>query len=72
VYILNATKDPAHPELTQVRIRTGINDGVSTEVTEGLKEGDQVVIGLIAQEEDSSAQRPVNPFSGGGGGRRRF
>jgi HlyD family secretion protein len=73
VYILNATKDPAHPELTPVRIRTGINDGVSTEVVEGLKEGDMVVTALIAQEDDSSAQRPVNPFSSGGpGGRRRF
>jgi HlyD family secretion protein len=74
VYVLNATKDPAHPELTAVRIRTGISDGVSTEVVDGLKEGDSVVIGLVAQEDDSSAQRPVNPFGGpgAGGGRRRF
>ena len=53
-------------------VRTGINDGISTEILEGLNEGDQIVIGLIAQEDDNS-QRPVNPFAaGGGGGRRRF
>ena len=46
-------------------------DGVNTEVAEGLKEGDQVVIGLMAPSSSSSGQRPPsNPF--GGGGFRRF
>jgi len=60
-------------ELKPVRIRTAITDGVNTEVLEGLKEGDQVVIGLIAAQSGSSASgpgnRPSNPF---GGGFRRF
>jgi HlyD family secretion protein len=67
VYVLNATDYPAHPELTPAQIRTGINDGASTEVIEGLKEGDQVVIGLLTSQSDATS-RPANPFSGG----RRF
>lgn len=67
VYILDATKNPDHPELRQARIKTGINDGVSTEVIEGLKEGDQVVTALLSSSSDA-ASRPSNPFGGG----RRF
>jgi HlyD family secretion protein len=71
VYTLKPGKDAEHPELTPVTIRTGINDGVNTEVVDGLNEGDQVVIGLLMQDnETSSQQRPVNPFSGRG--RRGF
>jgi HlyD family secretion protein len=74
VYILKTAEGSTTPQLTPVTIRTGINDGISTEVIEGLKEGDQIIIGLLMQEEDNNAQRPVNPFGGpgGGGGRRRF
>jgi len=46
----------------------GISDGISTEVTEGLTEGQQVVIGIISTGENIAA-RPANPF---GGGMRRF
>jgi HlyD family secretion protein len=45
------------------QIKTGISDGVVTEVVEGLKEGDRVV----TAEMTSSAARtstPANPFSG--------
>jgi HlyD family secretion protein len=67
VYVLDTTKDSQHPELKPVKIKTGINDGVSTEVLEGLHDGDQVVIGILMPQTDAST-RPNNPFSGG----RRF
>ena len=52
---------------TPVTIKTGISDGVTTEVVEGLKEGDRVVIGMT---ENGAAPTPANnPF---GGGPRRF
>jgi len=52
---------------TAVTIKTGISDGVATEVLEGLKEGDRVVTGMT---ENGAAPTPAsNPF---GGGPRRF
>lgn len=69
VYIL-ASADGKRPELKPVKIRTGITDGVSTEVIEGLKEGDQVVTGLLTMESSGTTRRPSSPF--GGGGFRRF
>ena len=48
-----------------VQIKTGISDGVFTEVLEGLKEGDRVV----TAELNAAASSPAaNPF----GGSRRF
>src|SRR5438067_212611 len=50
-----------------VQIKTGISDGIVTEVTEGLKEGDQVVTAELSSP--SAASSPAtNPFSGA----RRF
>jgi len=51
-----------------VQIRTGISDGVSTEVVEGLKEGDLVIVGQNLPANASSQSAPANPFGGG----RRF
>jgi HlyD family secretion protein len=52
---------------TAVTIKTGISDGVTTEILEGLKEGDRVVTGM---SESGAATAPAsNPF---GGGPRRF
>ena len=52
---------------TAATIKTGISDGVTTEVLEGLKEGDRVVTGMT---ESGAAPTPAsNPF---GGGPRRF
>ena len=51
-----------------VQIKTGISDGVVTEVIEGLKEGDLVVTAELASK-SPAASPPPNPFSGGG---RRF
>jgi HlyD family secretion protein len=44
-----------------VQIKTGISDGVVTEVVEGLKEGDRVVTAELTQ---TAASAPANPFSG--------
>jgi HlyD family secretion protein len=51
-----------------VQIKTGISDGVVTEVIEGLKEGDLVVTAELTSK-SAAASPPANPFSGGG---RRF
>ncbi len=75
VYILsqNASGEPA---LQAVRIKTGISDGITTEITEGLKEGDIIITG-VKSTQTQAAVAPVgsSPFggpSGGGGGQRRF
>ena len=69
VYLLSGTANK--PTLVPTKIRTGITDAASIEVVEGLKEGDQVVIGLLTASGQSGPQgRPSNPF--GGGGFRRF
>jgi HlyD family secretion protein len=52
-----------------VQIKTGISDGVSTEVLEGLKEGERVVTAAVAADKEATRPQP-NPFSGGGP--RRF
>jgi HlyD family secretion protein len=45
-----------------VQIKTGISDGIVTEVTEGLKEGDSVVTAQLSAP--SAASSPgTNPFS---------
>ena len=46
-----------------VQIKTGISDGIVTEVTEGLKEGDRVVTAELSSAAASSSP-PANPFSG--------
>jgi len=66
VYVLDASNGGDQPELKPVKIKVGISDGASTEVVDGLKEGDRVVIGTLLP--DSDAARPTNPFGGG----RRF
>jgi HlyD family secretion protein len=55
------------PEPTPVKL--GISDSVSTEVIEGLKETDKVVIGTVQSSTPSPSSSSGNPF---GGGRRRF
>jgi HlyD family secretion protein len=58
VYLLSGSR------LTPVQIKTGISDGVVTEVVEGLKEGDLVVTAEMAAK-SQPASTPANPFSGG-------
>lgn len=62
VWVLRGAK----PEPAQ--IKTGISDGVMTEVIEGVKEGDRVVTAQL-NAPNASAQQQGNPF---GGGPRRF
>ncbi len=59
VYLLSGSR-PA-----PVQIKTGISDGIVTEVVEGLKEGDRVVTAEIAPKSEAPST-PANPFSGGG------
>jgi HlyD family secretion protein len=68
VYRLPGGAKNAGPEAVTVKV--GITDGVSSEVVEGLAEGDLVITGLVSAGTDSApAGRPAsNPFSGG----RRF
>jgi HlyD family secretion protein len=56
--------------LKPITVRVGISDGASTEVLEGLKEGDVVVVGTVSSS--SSTAAPPNPFGSpfGGPGRR--
>jgi HlyD family secretion protein len=61
VYVLSGSQ----PE--PVQIKTGISDGVVTEVVEGLKEGDRVVTAEMSTK-SQPASTPANPFSG----QRRF
>jgi HlyD family secretion protein len=61
VYVLSGSRP------RPVQIKTGISDGVVTEVTEGLKEGDRVVTAELSTAATSSSPA-ANPFSGG----RRF
>src|SRR5436190_2121243 len=58
VYVLSGS------HLTPVQIKTGISDGVVTEVVEGLKEGDRVVTAEMTAK-SQPASSPANPFSGG-------
>jgi HlyD family secretion protein len=62
VYVLSGSRP------RPVQIKTGISDGVVTEVIEGLKEGDRVVTAELASK-SPAASPPPNPFSGGA---RRF
>jgi HlyD family secretion protein len=57
VYVLSYGRPKA------VQIKTGISDGIMTEVTEGLKEGDRVVTAELSSP-SASASPPANPFSG--------
>ncbi|HAF04403.1 MAG TPA: efflux RND transporter periplasmic adaptor subunit [Spartobacteria bacterium] len=62
VYVLSGSRPHS------VQIRTGISDGVMTEVVDGLKEGDRVVTAELTST-TAAASPPANPF---GGGPRRF
>jgi len=60
VYVLS------YGRATPVQIKTGISDGIVTEVTDGLKEGDRVITAELTSA--AASQGSTNPFSGG----RRF
>jgi HlyD family secretion protein len=63
IWILDANK-----KLKPVPVRLGLSDGTYSEILDStLKEGDEVVVGVISDE--SSRAQQTNPLSGG---RRRF
>jgi HlyD family secretion protein len=68
VYVLAKGPDGKEAIPKPVQIRTGINDGVFTQLVDGLKEGDEVIVGLNVTS-GSERSAGSNPFSGGG---RRF
>jgi len=47
-----------------VQVKLGISDGIATEVTEGLNEGDKVITGAIQSKADAAAPAG-SPFGGG-------
>ncbi len=59
IYVLPAGSN--QPRAVQIKV--GISDGISTEVTEGLKEGDRVVTAALSTAATSQSP-PANPFSG--------
>ena len=67
VYVLSS--EPAGtnaiPQLQPkaVQIKTGINDANSTEVLEGLKEGEEIVVSMVSA---NTAVGPVSALFGGG------
>lgn len=65
VYVLTGEGDKT--QLRAVKIKTGISDGISTEVISGLDEGAQVVTGAYQAGQAAAA----NPFGGGGFPRMR-
>ena len=66
VYVLSG--DGADAKLQPMQIKTGISDGISTEVLSGLNEGDKVVTGTILT--GTASTTTSNPFGGGGFPRR--
>ena len=67
VYVVGSTNADAMLEARQVKI--GISDTAMTEVLEGLKEGELVVVGETGEAARPPGGAPSNPFGGGG---RRF
>jgi HlyD family secretion protein len=65
VYVLPSSADGKEGEIKPkpVQIKTGINDGIATEVLDGLNEGDRVITGVELPDADST--QPSNPFGGG-------
>jgi HlyD family secretion protein len=55
--------NPSPDDVKSVQIKTGISDGIFTEVVEGLKDGDVLLTGLQLSTA-SDASKPTNPFAG--------
>ena len=64
VYLLSGVKKPV-----ATPVKLGINDGLSTEVLEGVKEGDMVITGETSASGKSAGAGATSPF---GGGMRRY
>ena len=67
VYVLSGTGNAA--KLQAVQVKTGISDGISTEVLSGLNDGARVVTGVVST--GAQAVKSSNPLGGGGFPRMR-
>ena len=64
----NGFASPSYVQLlVPLKVKTGLNDGVQSEILSGLNEGDEVV--LLIKPKGDEASAATNPF-GGGMGRR--
>jgi multidrug efflux pump subunit AcrA (membrane-fusion protein) len=61
VYVLSGAGNDA--KLQAVQIKTGISDGISTEVLSGLDEGAKIVTGVVLT--GTQAAKVVSPPAGG-------
>lgn len=61
VLLVNPTDPKGEPVATPVEV--GLSDGTFTQIVQGLKEGDQVVMQITA----ANNQNGNSPFPGGGG-----
>ena len=59
-------------ELQPVQVKVGINDGTSTEILDGVKEGDSVAVGSTGGAATTTAAPTGSPFGGPFGGPRRM
>jgi len=65
VYVLADKEDPT--KLKAVQVKVGISDGIVTEITDGLNEGDEVVTGMSLPADAAPGAPPSSsPFGGGG------
>jgi HlyD family secretion protein len=72
IYLMDRERStPGNPVVAAVTVKTGISDGTYLEVSEGLKENDIVVVGLVANPTTASTGPTPNPFGSPFGGGRR-
>jgi HlyD family secretion protein len=67
IYILpakTAGQNAADVKPVPVQVKTGVSDGISTEILEGLEEGAQVVTGTLTPT-STTGTPAANPFGGG-------
>ena len=63
VEVLNASGEPE-----ERAVKTGLSDGIRVEITEGLREGEQVILGQLTQAEikaGGNTRGPRGPMGGG-------
>jgi HlyD family secretion protein len=63
VYVQAGDAADKDDKILATPIKTGISDGINTEVVDGLKEGDQVVTGTVLSGAQAQPQA-ANPFTG--------
>jgi HlyD family secretion protein len=62
VYVVSGKPSPeGGAVLRTIEVKNGITDGISTEMLEGLKEGDEVVTGIVKEKDRSKSN--FNPFA---------